>query len=528
MARYWSFSTAVFLGIWLMLMLGGRSALFQDPGTFWHTRLGLQTLEGGSLTRLDTFSFTASGQQWADAQWMPEWVMALVYRACGWDGLLLLTAAILAAIYALLAGRLAGQGLNAAAVLALLALALGASSHQFHVRPLIVTIGLLAWLFCRLSDVEAGRRSLRTLFWLLPVLVLWTNCHGGVLAGLGTLGLVVAGWCIRPVSTSGSPLRGGRARLLAMGLVGACLATVMLNPYGLDLPRGWLHVLTLPLPEMIQEHAPLDLRQPYAWFVLLLGGIYVGVGLSTPRRQWRTTWLLPLVWLGLAFLRVRNSPLFAVTALISLGEMLPQSRWAAVLTRRGWLRATDLKTRPKPHFRAALVPLAIVLAVSGLQAGGVQVPLVGRGGVQLDPRHWPVDLLPELRRIEASRGDPTPVFNDILYGGFLIFHTPRLRVFIDDRCELYGAAMLREYRQAEVERPAQLDPWAAQWSFHYALVENDSPMDQYLAGQMAWRLIRRGAGASLYEKSRFSNSSSLTSAESDLAFILEGSAKACL
>ena len=38
---------AIFLGFWLLLMVGGRSRLFRDPGTFWHTRTGELILEHG-------------------------------------------------------------------------------------------------------------------------------------------------------------------------------------------------------------------------------------------------------------------------------------------------------------------------------------------------------------------------------------------------------------------------------------------------------------------------------------------------
>src|SRR5205814_70247 len=50
--------------------------------------------------------------------------------------------------------------------------------------------------FARLCDFEAGRTSLRSLFWLVPLFAVWTNVHGGVLGGMGTLGLTVCGWVV--------------------------------------------------------------------------------------------------------------------------------------------------------------------------------------------------------------------------------------------------------------------------------------------------------------------------------------------
>ena len=60
--------------------------------------------------------------------------------------------------------------------------------------------------------------------------------------------------------------------------------------------------------------------------------------------------------------------------------------------------------------------------------------------------------------------------------------------------------MLLDYREAEVDRPSRLNDWLAQWHFRYALVQNDSAFDRYLTGQSAWRLVRRGLGAALYER----------------------------
>jgi hypothetical protein len=44
------------------------------------------------------------------------------------------------------------------------------------------------------------------------------------------------------------------------------------------------------------------------------------------------------------------------------------------------------------------------------------------------------------RTYEGEHPDGTPIFNEVLFGGFLIYLTLGLRVFIDDRCELYGYA----------------------------------------------------------------------------------------
>jgi len=68
--------------------------------------------------------------------------------------------------------------------------------------------------------------------------------------------------------------------------------------------------------------------------------------------------------------------------------------------------------------------------------GSAQLPSTAQKWVKLDGAHWPIELLPELQAIEKSCPRGTPIFNDMLFGGFLMYHTLGFRVFIDDRYEL--------------------------------------------------------------------------------------------
>src|SRR5207302_3260424 len=96
MRRYLGSPTLIFLGIWLVLMIGGRSRFFQDPGTFWHVATGNQILANGFIDT-DPFTFTFAGTEWIPYQWLGECVMAVLDRIGGFDVLLVCAARILAA-----------------------------------------------------------------------------------------------------------------------------------------------------------------------------------------------------------------------------------------------------------------------------------------------------------------------------------------------------------------------------------------------------------------------------------------------
>jgi hypothetical protein len=128
----------------------------------------------------------------------------------------------------------------------------------------------------------------------------------------------------------------------------------------------------------------------------------------------------------------------------------------------------------------------------------VSVPVVGSGWARFDPARWPIELLSKLRDINRSSAEGTPIFNDMNFGGFLIYHAPRLRVFVDDRCSLYGTEFLLDYERARRADPAQLDGWRRQYGFGYALVQTGGPFDHYLADAAGWSLVERSPAATLY------------------------------
>ncbi len=495
---------AIFFAIWLLLMVAGRQKSFRDPGMFWHLTIGQQILQSGQLIREDTCSFTRQGSSWISQYWLYQCLMAGIHRVGGWSGLLLLTVTIVAATFTWIVARLRRSGLDAVCAVLLVALALVGSAGQFHMRPLIATIALMGLMFALLLDVESGRRRLRALWWLVPLFALWTNVHGGVLGGYGSLGLVVGGWSLAYVLGWDSPIR--RRKHLAMlgALLVACTLALVANPYGLEVPKLWASILRMRLPDLIEEHAPAHLSGVSGVILFVLGAAYlVALAGVFPRRP-RITWLLPLVWFALACARIRHGPLFAIVALLAVADFLPYSVWARLLARRDLFRhsPTASDDRSGRRFSMILLPVVLVATTFLLQATSVRLPVVGRDWVRLDASHWPVEMLPDLRKIGRDEGSNARVFNEMRYGGFLIYHTPHLRIFIDDRCELYGEPFLRDYVNAALREPDRIEAWADQYAFEHALVKTADPLDRYLQSAGRWEVVRRTETATLYRRSR--------------------------
>ncbi len=236
--------------------MAGKSKLFRDPGSFFHTVIGEHILDTAHLIYWDSFSFTRFGEPWIAQQWLGECIMAAIQRLAGLDGLLVVTVSLIALLYS-------HPGLTDRAFrdepcpgFPHIGFVPGPSSHHFHVRPHIVTIFFMTIIYARLCDIESGRKSISTLFWLIPVFVIWSNIHGGALGGLCTLLIAAAGWTMACWLGLKSPFADKKALIHLWVIILLCLVTPLVNPYGLKLPATSLNIMgSSAISQLIQKHA---------------------------------------------------------------------------------------------------------------------------------------------------------------------------------------------------------------------------------------------------------------------------------
>lgn len=500
MQRWASGPALVFVGLFVLLQLMGPRKMLRDPGTFWHTVVGEQILTTGEFPRHDAFTFSRAGEPWIAQQWLGEVGMALVHRAMGMDGLLLAANAAIATLFALFAARLRRTGLPWPAVGLLLMLVFAASCYHFMPRPHLATLVFMAGLFALLCNVESGRWHAGHLWWLVPMFIVWVNTHGGALGGLATLLVVAMLWLVGPVArfrVHGDPRPTVPAPILGL-IVGLCLVTTLVNPYGAALPRVWLSLMGSDLlPRMMIEHAPPAVMSAEWLMITLLGVVYVVILASAARGGVRATWLAPLVWLALSYTRIRHGPLFAMAAGVAMIDMLPHTTWL----RR---RTADGAPAPSPTARrgmlaAGLAPAALVCLAILLQTRGIEAPLLGANRCTPDPAYWPAAATMTLQDTLERFPEENRVFNDMRFGGYLIYHAPEARLYIDDRCELHRDAGLRRYLELNAV-PERFIGMAEYEMIHLALVDRRSRLADYLALHPDWIALHRDRTACLFQR----------------------------
>lgn len=388
------FVLALGLVSWKVLVAG-------DADLATHLELGRGILAQGLPDRVPLLP--GDGAEWEEAVTLSEWGIEVLYAslhgALGWSGLLLLGASLLATPFWLLAAGLRAKGLGFWGVLVPVLVVLVLSVHHVAGRPHLLSWAFLVpWTALWRSWAEGRRSDARTLAIALPWLFVWANLHGGFLAGLVVVGLVVLG------AGPARWLRGG-------GMLAACFVAGCLTPWGPGLYVDLLGFLTdREVIRATSDFEPVELASSLgvrAAFAVAVGG--VAFAFDRDRRWWDVAlWGAFSVF---AFGAVRNVPIAAFVLAAPVAESC--ARVVADRADRGsdWARSLIASSGRMPSggaWAGALwLPIAALLGVGGLAAAGIPGPT-------LPPDRAPIAAW---RAVDAA-GEP--VFTDFMYGGWVL------------------------------------------------------------------------------------------------------------
>lgn len=433
---------------WLMPLLflfgrmNGAPGLLGDGDSGWHIRTGEWILSHRAVPFVDTFSYTRPGEPWFAWEWLSEVLMGAAHQAGGMQAVLLGAMFLICLTFFLLYRlvlRVSGSVLIA---FGLTTVAAGGAAIHWLARPHLFTM-LFTVVFCSILE----RKRTKLLVWLPLLTIVWTNLHGGFIAGI----LITAAWAagetvsallITDTAQRSTSLR--RSGAYALAAVG-CIAASFVNPYGWHLHQHVATYLTNPAYfENIAEFLSISFRHPLAPFFELM------LILSAATAFWNLTQrrFIPVFllagWAHLALLSVRNIPLLMLVAAAPVGAALAQ--WLAGMdsaTEGTPLRRVSRsinglaerlnKADQGPHWYVA-GPLCLLLLGRAMYSAAPAPPL----RAEYEPLNYPAAAMSSLRTSDR-------IFTTDTWGGYLIYKRASGKVFVDGRSDFYGPAFEKQY-----------------------------------------------------------------------------------
>ena len=441
------------IGIYALFLLAGNRLLI-DPDTMWQITVGQWILDHHAVPHTDVFSFTMRGQPWISTQWLAQVMYAKTYSAFGWSGPVVLSAAAIAGTFGVLTHFLSRR-LREGATLVFVASALALTVPHLLARPHVLAMPLMVgWVG---GLIAAAERRAAPPVWLLAVMALWANLHGGFVLGLVLIAPIALEGVLGADVNARKPLA---LRWMAFAL--AALLASCCTPYGWDSLLASQKILALgsALP-LIMEWKPADFGSLGALELCLLLGIGLVLlrGITLP--PMRILLLLGMVHMALA--QARAGEILALLAPLVL---------AAPLARQiGRAEIPSSAGRPSSAMFAGAT-LAMI--------GGT---FVYASAHRFEPHSHgaPVAAVTALKTLQVMR-----VFNDYDFGGYLI--ASGVAPFIDGRTELYGEKFFVDHNAASgLMEPDNLFRLLEQYKIDATLMRTQSAATKLLDHMDGWQ-----------------------------------------
>lgn len=446
---------------WVLVAASGVfffSVPVADNDLWGHVYFGREILSSRQLPAVNQYSYTAPSYPWINHEIFAECFFAATYDLFAAPGLLALKVALGLVTLTVMARTIRRRTSNWVASTIALVVAASLMSFGYLVRPQLFTFLALALLWDRLiASLRTG--SSRPMF-LLPLLfAVWVNTHGGVMAGIGVL-------------LAFSAMRWLSERRADVLLVIASIGSLLLNPYGLELPLFLMRDLAR--SREISEWAAIPLFDRSNLQFKIAFVVAVAGALRSTRRDLPE--ILPAILAGFAAFRYeRHVPIFALLVAPHLAATLAKA--ASAVAERARIR--ELSRSATAALGAGMLGIAslqLLAAVGLCRSLGFQI--------FVSPEQFPIHAVAFLER-QGLRGNLALPFD---WGEYAIWHLyPRCRVSIDGR---YTTA----YPDNVIERAWRFPSGGPGWDdilgdASIALLPRNQPATGLLSANRSWRQI---------------------------------------
>ncbi|HUL32869.1 MAG TPA: hypothetical protein VL128_03220 [Candidatus Eisenbacteria bacterium] len=450
-----------------------------DYDLWWHLKVGDWIVRHLAVPHTGILSRTVAARPWVAYSWGYE---VLLSKAYGWFGLAgvgilgtLLTVGVAYCAYWMVR-RISGRFW-----LALVLAGLACSAFLFNGMPRPVFFSMMLYsvtLGIVFQAQQSGRVEL--LYWLPPIMTLWANLHIQFIYGLFAVGLFVGVNVAQDLLTSAGfapaflRLRAFPARPM-LAILGLCAVATVIGP---NFYHPYLAALAYAKSKysykIIMELQPLSFRDVGNFTELFLGAAgFYAVGWRKQIDPFRL--LLLVVASAVAFRTMRDAWFLVFSASACLADFPAreenrshENSWSELALCSGALALLLMFAAPLLHFDARGIDRAI-------------------------SADYPVNAINYLRR----EGFSGPLYNNLNWGGFLMWYLPELPVAVDGRNDLYGDDLDQVFYESQSAYPSYAsDPYLA--DSRLVILDSKLPLAKALATDGRFALAYRDDIATVF------------------------------
>ncbi len=441
-----------------------------DVDLWWHLKVGDWICEHFAVPHTGILSRTAANRPWVAYSWGYEVLLSRASASFGLLGIgvfgVLLTIAIAYAIYWMLF-RLSGRFWPALVETAIVCWAFLFTGMP---RPFFFSITLFCIVLALLLEANRSGR-MQALYWLPLIFLAWANLHIQFVYGLFVVGLFVAiNLAQRFAGKAGIAPDFVRAPILPAEdlviLFAACILATLIGP---NFYHPYFAVYEYSKAKfsyaVIVELQALNFRWSNHYVELMLAAAaFFMVGWQKKLDLFKLAVLT--VASVVAFRTMRDAWFLCVIAAACIADFPAPE--AESDPSESWLEKTGV---------AASVAVLLVLLASATNFNQRELD-------RAISAQYPVNAINFLRRNPV----PGPLYNNLNWGGFLMWYMPEYPVAIDGRNDLYGDALDKIfYASQSAEKSYATDPYLNQASL--VLLDSQLPLAKILTVDPRFELV---------------------------------------
>jgi hypothetical protein len=471
----WFWLSLLFI-LTMLYYVGNHAIMLGDPDLWWHIVMGQGTINSGHVPTTDTYSYTFAGSPLIAKEWLSQVLLALAFNIGKWNAVLLLAAAAASTALALTYWELSRYINPIIACLLLLFVAYVLTPITIA-RPHIFTFATMVFFTIRMFRAAEELRVPE--FWLLAIIVLWTNLHGSF-----TLSFAIAAFAFLYM------LEKSKAKniSLIMKWVGfgiLCLLASFLNPYGWEpLLVNRTLINGIKAMDFLVEWQPLNAQLNPLFEVAVLGAISL-VWLAAPRLAFSKI-LFALFTLHMMLTHIRFlyvffllAPLVVVREIAAANANISFQSFTSAI-RSGWEETVS----------KYLKPIAVALSA-------IAIALIAKFAPFSPPPDRNIAGAFEYIKSHNLNG---PVFNEYNFGGPLIMQG--VKTYIDGRADqLFQGAFFDDYISTyKAGNETTLARILATNKVTWTIFPPASQQNKWLATQSDWKKTYADDEAVIFEK----------------------------
>jgi hypothetical protein len=417
-----------------------------DGDFWWHLKTGEYIIKTYSIPRTDFFSFTNYGKPWVAHEWLSEAIFYVIYSRLGFNALIIIFALLTALAFLIAFHRSASHPLIAGSATLV---GVWAVLPTIGVRPRAFTL-LLSSVYLALLDRYLRQGKDGYIWWLVPLMALWVNLHGGFLIGLVLIGLTIVGKLLDTRATGEIPGSSwSQVNTLGLVLLG-CLLAALFNPHGILIYRFPFEIFFSPVQqEAIVDWFSPDFHQGEAVPLILLMFLTI-TGLALSPKRVRPSELL--LFLSTLYMTLKSQRHVAILALIAVP--LIADYWQNSIT--VWSNGKMFSSSSSSSKQARQSIVFGVLCLLSVVAFTARLKSAVLNEWRQDLLSVPLAAVDYLKRANVTGNTFT---DPNIWGGYIIWAMPASRVYIDGRIDMYGDDFVKEYLNIISGRADWRDPF---------------------------------------------------------------------